>query len=58
MTQTYTSKKRKPKCLICMEIARQESLVRPITKAYMYQLIREGCTHLEEERKSGIENSK
>lgn len=48
------TQKRRSKCLACQEDAKRESLVTPITRAYAYQLLRDTCTHTEDERKNGV----
>lgn len=44
--------KRKSKCNRCMDYAKKNHSMHCLSKAYMYQLLREKCTHTEEERKA------
>ena len=46
------SMKRLPKCNACRKIAKEEHGVRRISESYLYKIIREQCTHTEEERNS------
>lgn len=41
------------KCLACMKIADENHRIHKLSKSYMYQLLRENCTHTEEQRNEG-----
>jgi len=43
--------KRLSKCLACKKVAKENHRIHKISEGYMYQLLRENCTHTEEQQK-------
>lgn len=44
--------KRHSKCNACMKQAEENYRIHKLSKQYLYKLLRENCTHTEEEQKA------
>lgn len=45
-----TIMKRLPKCEECKKIAKEQHRIHMLSESYMYQLLRQNCTHAKEEK--------